>query len=90
MAQRGDDFWAVRASRTPYSRRAARQQNQPRLKLGHCQNQQYLGWVYDESGETDDCVKVRDDHTGRLAIWLVWLAARRFTPAGFFLSHGGA
>ena len=26
-------------------------------------------WVYDESGETDDCVKVRDDHTGRLAIW---------------------
>jgi hypothetical protein len=29
-------------------------------------------WVYDESGEADDCVKVRDDHTGRLAIWLHW------------------
>jgi len=26
-------------------------------------------WVYDESGKTDDCVKIRDGHTGRLAIW---------------------
>ena len=26
-------------------------------------------WIYDESGGTDDCVKVRDDHTGRLAFW---------------------
>lgn len=25
-------------------------------------------WIYDESGEADDCVKVRDDKTGRLAI----------------------
>jgi hypothetical protein len=25
-----------------------------------------------ESGEADDCVKVRDDHTGRLAIWPHW------------------
>jgi hypothetical protein len=29
-------------------------------------------WVYDEGGEADDCVKVRDDHTGRLAIWPHW------------------
>ena len=29
-------------------------------------------WVYDERGEADDCVKVRDDHTGRVAIWLHW------------------
>jgi hypothetical protein len=29
-------------------------------------------WVYDEAGEADDCVKVRDDRTGRLAIWLHW------------------
>ena len=29
-------------------------------------------WVYDEHGEVDDCVKVRDDHTGRLAIWPHW------------------
>jgi hypothetical protein len=29
-------------------------------------------WVYDESGEADDCVKIRDDHTGRLVIWPHW------------------
>ena len=29
-------------------------------------------WVYDESGEADDCVKVRDNQTGRLAIWPHW------------------
>jgi hypothetical protein len=29
-------------------------------------------WVYDESGKADDCVKVRDDKTGRLAIWPHW------------------
>jgi hypothetical protein len=29
-------------------------------------------WVYDESGEADDCVKLRDEQTGRLAIWLHW------------------
>jgi hypothetical protein len=29
-------------------------------------------WIYDESGEGDDCVKVRDDKTGRLAIWPHW------------------
>jgi len=25
-------------------------------------------WVYDETGELDDCVKVRDNKTGRLAV----------------------
>ena len=31
-------------------------------------------WIYDEGGEADDCVKVRDDHTGRLAFcfWGHW------------------
>jgi hypothetical protein len=29
-------------------------------------------WVYDESGKADDCVKVRDDMTGRMAIWPHW------------------
>ena len=29
-------------------------------------------WVYDESGEADDCVKVRDNDTGRMAIWPHW------------------
>jgi len=29
-------------------------------------------WVYDETGEADDCVKVRDQNTGRLAIWPHW------------------
>jgi hypothetical protein len=32
-------------------------------------------WVYDESGDTDDCVKVRDDHTWRSAA-----ASRTQTP----------
>lgn len=29
-------------------------------------------WIYDETGEADDCVKLRDDHTGRLALWPHW------------------
>jgi hypothetical protein len=29
-------------------------------------------WVYDEGGEADDCVKVRDEKTGRLAVWPHW------------------
>jgi hypothetical protein len=29
-------------------------------------------WLYDEGGEARDCVKVRDDQTGRLAIWPHW------------------
>jgi hypothetical protein len=29
-------------------------------------------WIYDETGEADDCVKVRDDRTGRLALWPHW------------------
>lgn len=40
MAQCGDDFWTVCAPRAPHSRRAARQQNQPDLKLGHCARKQ--------------------------------------------------
>jgi len=26
-------------------------------------------WVYDPLGEAQDCMKVRDDQTGRIAIW---------------------
>lgn len=26
-------------------------------------------WVYDPAGEAKDCVKVRDNQTGRLVIW---------------------
>jgi hypothetical protein len=26
-------------------------------------------WVYDEAGEAEDCVKVRDDQTGRVVGW---------------------
>jgi hypothetical protein len=29
-------------------------------------------WVYDERGEAEDCVKVRDNQTGRVAIWPHW------------------
>jgi hypothetical protein len=29
-------------------------------------------WVYDEGGKVDDCVKVRDNRTGRLAVWPHW------------------
>ena len=29
-------------------------------------------WVYDEQGEADNCVKLRDDHTGKLAPWPHW------------------
>jgi hypothetical protein len=28
-----------------------------------------FAWVYDEAGEADDCVKVRDDQTGRVVGW---------------------
>src|SRR5262245_15257632 len=26
-------------------------------------------WIYDPSGEAQDCVKLRDDQTGRVVIW---------------------
>jgi hypothetical protein len=26
-------------------------------------------WVYDPNGRAEDCVKVRDNQTGRLVIW---------------------
>ena len=29
-------------------------------------------WIYDESGEADDCVKVVDTKTGKLAVWPYW------------------
>ena len=29
-------------------------------------------WIYDATGEADDCVKLRDDQTGRLALWPHW------------------
>lgn len=29
-------------------------------------------WIYDESGEADDCVKVLDTKTKKLAIWPHW------------------
>jgi hypothetical protein len=36
VARHEHDLWAVGASRPPHSRQATRQQNRPRLKLGHC------------------------------------------------------
>jgi hypothetical protein len=30
-------------------------------------------WIYDELGEADDCVKVRDTKTGKVAIWPHWV-----------------
>ncbi len=29
-------------------------------------------WVYDEGGEADDCVKILDTKSERLAIWPHW------------------
>jgi hypothetical protein len=29
-------------------------------------------WIYDAGGPADDCVKLRDDQTGRLVIWPHW------------------
>ena len=29
-------------------------------------------WVCDEAGEAKDCVKIRDDQTGRLVVWPHW------------------
>jgi hypothetical protein len=31
--------------------------------------QRRFTWCYDATGEADDCVKVRDDETGKVAIW---------------------
>ena len=39
VAGRGDDLWAVGASRAPYPRQATRQQIHPSFELGHSQNQ---------------------------------------------------
>jgi hypothetical protein len=44
-------------------------------KMPSCDPRRFT-WVYDESGEADDCVKVRDNQTGRLAIWPHWAGQR--------------
>ena len=31
-------------------------------------------WVCDEEGDAKECVKVRDDQTGRLVVWPRWYA----------------
>ena len=38
----------------------------------HLYDPRRFTWVYDEGGEADDCVKIRDNHTGCLAICLHW------------------
>ena len=29
-------------------------------------------WLYDEAGDAKDCVKVRDNKTGRVVVWRHW------------------
>jgi hypothetical protein len=31
-------------------------------------------WICDEAGDTKECVKVRDDQSGRLVVWPRWYA----------------
>jgi hypothetical protein len=40
-------------------------------KMDVCDPRRFT-WVYDEQGEADDCVKLHDDHTGKLAPWPHW------------------
>jgi hypothetical protein len=35
-------------------------------------NPRRFTWIYDEAGEARDCVKVRDNRTGRVALWPWW------------------
>jgi len=29
-------------------------------------------WIYNETGDAKECVKVRDDQTGRIVVWPWW------------------
>jgi hypothetical protein len=42
---------------------------EPGLSNMHKYDPRRFTWFYDPTGEAADCVKVRDDETGRVAIW---------------------
>jgi hypothetical protein len=46
--------------------------HKPGLSNMHLYDPRRFTWVYDEGGDADDCVKIRDNHTGRLAICPHW------------------
>jgi hypothetical protein len=35
----------------------------------HLSDPRRFTWVYDESGEADDCVKRRDNESSRVVVW---------------------
>jgi hypothetical protein len=46
--------------------------HKPDLSNMHVYDPRRFTWVYDEGGEAENCVKVRDNETGRLAVWPHW------------------
>jgi hypothetical protein len=43
--------------------------NRCRMSEAHLSDLQRFTWVYDPAGETRDCIKIRDDRTGRVVVW---------------------
>ncbi len=45
---------------------------EPGLSAMHQYPPDRFTWICDETGDAKECVKVRDDKTGRLVIWPHW------------------
>ena len=48
--------------------RASGMQPTPEAVLAACPPSRFI-WFCDEGGKAEDCMKVRDDQTGRVAVW---------------------
>jgi hypothetical protein len=64
---RGGLFIALELAEQAYQAHSLRYE--PGLPKMHLYDPRRVTWVYDESGEAENCVKLRDNNTGRLVIW---------------------
>jgi hypothetical protein len=64
---RGGLFIALELAEQAYQAHSLRYE--PGLPKMHLYDPRRFTWVYDESGEAENCVKLRDNNTGRLVIW---------------------
>ena len=67
QARGGGLFIALELAEQAYQAHSLRYE--PGLPKMHLYDPWRFTWVYDESGEAENCVKLRDNNTGRLVIW---------------------
>jgi hypothetical protein len=67
MSTRGGLFIALELAEQAYQAHALHYE--PGLSKMHLYDPRRFTWVYDQAGEAEDCVKIRDNQTGRVAVW---------------------